>query len=626
MAITFAYRSQTATGLDAYYAANGATGTAKEGAGIVPAVIAFATTGVLGGEILSLDGGSNLQAGVMWNGNGNLGQTLTHSFLWRGIMPDLSLAMGVWNTQGPSTNRGNLVYRSGNTTRTLGYDMTATGAILNNGNLGGTLTLTANTVHDLVWTWTYAAGSSNFAFYIDGATGVVASVATGVMTTWKNGFYQGLMVGADKLNASTRQLCNEFVVWDEIIDPTSINLVHASTGVTSTAQTLNGASRTGWVDVANLDGNNWTSITAGNIQSGISQIQAGLTQTGTFASESWTTITAAQIQSGVNQIQNSTTITGTYLWETLSAASIQSGITQIQNSATITGTYLWQTLAAASIKSGITQIQDAATITGTYLWNTITAANIKSGVNTIQDTATITGTYLWQTLAAADIRNTVTQIQDSVTTTGTFAGEVWSTISASQISIGINQIQNGTTITGILNTPVAIGGTATTVNIPNIKELIRFVLADNNTTTSSILDLSSSMSTRVKQVAKLNPEKIPFQPSVFPYVTIYTDRKSVDIADISSNQVAGRRKAELTFKLVGAVLNTNYQSNIFNDAADEDIEKLMENVEGILRGYPDLNQSIKWQFPTDVQYFSTNIGEDAHMRVGVLDLQATLFY
>ncbi len=163
-------------------------------------------------------------------------------------------------------------------------------------------------------------------------------------------------------------------------------------------------------------------------------------------------------------------------------------------------------------------------------------------------------------------------------------------------------------------------------DIANIKDQIKTVLDTNNTTTSSLRDLSANMADRVQQVAKINPEKLPLQSSVFPAVTIHTERKLIELSDIAADQVNGRRRCEITLKVLGLVFNTDYQTDVFNDPADEDLENLMENIEAILRSYSDLNSSVKWQFPTVVAYHSTTIGEQAHMRVGELDLQATLYY
>lgn len=164
------------------------------------------------------------------------------------------------------------------------------------------------------------------------------------------------------------------------------------------------------------------------------------------------------------------------------------------------------------------------------------------------------------------------------------------------------------------------------INIPSIKAEIKSILDTNNTTTSSFLDLSDGMSKRVLQVATLNPEKYMIQATKYPAVTIYTSQKPIEPKTIAKNQVNGKRLARLTFTIVGMVWNQNFSSDIFADPSDDDLENLMENIEQILRNYPDLNASVNWQIPNNVTYHSANIDEESHFRVGLMDIETTIYY
>ena len=261
------------------------------------------------------------------------------------------------------------------------------------------------------------------------------------------------------------------------------------------------------------------------------------------------------------------------------------------------------------------------------VWSTITAAQIKSGVNQIQNSTTITGTYLWDTIPASDIRNTVNHIQDGVTFTGSFAGETWTTITASQILLGVSQIQNGSTVTGTLNVPVAMSGTAGTVDIANIKENIRAILHSNNTSTGApVSDLSNAMSNRVKDVFKIHPEKILIGGHQMPAITTYLTSKTISAKTIAANQVAAKREADLVFSIVGMVTNQIVPNTYTSDALDDDIEYLMENVENILRNYGDIAGYTRWSFPNNVTYHSSSLDERNHLRIGILDLNCKVFY
>src|SRR3990167_91756 len=115
-----------------------------------------------------------------------------------------------------------------------------------------------------------------------------------------------------------------------------------------------------------------------------------------------------------------------------------------------------------------------------------------------------------------------------------------------------------------------------TMSIVDIKEKIQAVLQAANTTTASV-DLSRGMTNRVNQVLKVNQLRIYPQASSFPCVTIYTDRKDLAEQTIMGTQ-QGNRRADLKLKILGMSWNSNVASHD-EDPADEDCERLMENIE-----------------------------------------------
>lgn len=163
------------------------------------------------------------------------------------------------------------------------------------------------------------------------------------------------------------------------------------------------------------------------------------------------------------------------------------------------------------------------------------------------------------------------------------------------------------------------------LDISAIKQEIKSLLVANNTTTSSVF-LSNNMTTRVKKVYTVNPEKIELTANATPYVTIYTDRKSIEQADIARNQAIARRQTDLTLNIVGALWNQNFSADITKDPADDDLEYLMENIEEVLRQYPDLEGNVSWQVPEETDYFSMPIDEDSHFRAARLKLKCRVFY
>lgn len=119
-------------------------------------------------------------------------------------------------------------------------------------------------------------------------------------------FFQGTVV------ANQRGYFQEFVIWDETILPTNVTLVNPSTGVTSTGQSLNGASRTGFVDCSVLNGGAYTNPGISNVLSGTSYVFAGSTLSGTYSGGfTYTDPGVANVRANTNYIFANSTLTGT---------------------------------------------------------------------------------------------------------------------------------------------------------------------------------------------------------------------------------------------------------------------------------------------------------------------------
>lgn len=162
------------------------------------------------------------------------------------------------------------------------------------------------------------------------------------------------------------------------------------------------------------------------------------------------------------------------------------------------------------------------------------------------------------------------------------------------------------------------------INLNGIKTTIQSILNTANTTTASPTDLSVGLEDRIKEVMTVNPDLIPIDTSRLPAVTIWIDSKSVIPDTIAATQLAAKRKAKVRFKIAGAVfrsLITDYRT----DLADDEAAILMENIEEILRGNPNLSGTVSWQFPSDINYY-TRTQEETMYRVGIMDLDAVVHY
>lgn len=255
-------------------------------------------------------------------------------------------------------------------------------------------------------------------------------------------------------------------------------------------------------------------------------------------------------------------------------------------------------------------------------------ANVKTGVGYTFEGAAKTGTYTgsdrWSDPGVSNVLSGTSYLVDGVTATGTYSPN-FSDPGTANVLTGVNYIYAGVTQTGSLSAPIASSGTAGTVDINALKENIRFILNDNNTTTAAAVDLSSNMSTRVKYIMKVNPEMIDLDVNLYPCVTVFASRKRIQERTIASNQVVGKRRADLILTIMGLVWN-DITVDFKEDGADDDVENLMENIEAILRHYTTINNLTNWQFPLEVAYHSVSFSEEAHMRIGVMELQVSVFY
>ncbi len=251
------------------------------------------------------------------------------------------------------------------------------------------------------------------------------------------------------------------------------------------------------------------------------------------------------------------------------------------------------------------------------------AADTKHAVLSDGGLGTYRGNDLWSTTTASDLRSGVSVLNDGVTIAGALAGSTNPGVGNVRLNTAYNI--EGTDYTGTLAVPTAVSGTAGTVNIGQIKEQIRYILDAANTTGSSSVDLSGNLDKRVVNIMTLNPEKLRPQPSQFPLVTVFCEKKQMEQKSIGATQVAGKRLAKVYISIVGMIWQDTV-ADFKADEADGEIEKLMENVELILRYYADLNRVAAWQLPTAVTYHSMAYSEEAHMRVGIMELVVSVFY
>ncbi len=168
----------------------------------------------------------------------------------------------------------------------------------------------------------------------------------------------------------------------------------------------------------------------------------------------------------------------------------------------------------------------------------------------------------------------------------------------------------------------------TQVSFDTIKTNIKSILDAANTTTGSPIDLSAGLNTRVARVLKVHPARIPIQPSHFPYVTMYLNRVDIDQVTLGhkGSQASALRKADVFIDIVGCCYEPFF-TDINEDQGDENVERLMQNIEEVLRTTPNLNYtSTAWMTPVSHQFADTTFGEEAHLRAGIFTINFKVHY
>src|SRR3990167_3794510 len=168
----------------------------------------------------------------------------------------------------------------------------------------------------------------------------------------------------------------------------------------------------------------------------------------------------------------------------------------------------------------------------------------------------------------------------------------------------------------------------TQISIDTIKTNIKSILDAANTTTGSPIDLSAGLNTRVSRVLKIHPGRIAIQPSHFPYVTMYVPR--IDIEQITmgnrGSQASALRKGLVNLNIVGCCYEPFF-TDLNEDQGEKNVERLMQNIEEVLRSNHTLNlTSTAWVNAQSHEFDEQRFGEEAHLRAGIFTIQFKVHY
>jgi hypothetical protein len=164
------------------------------------------------------------------------------------------------------------------------------------------------------------------------------------------------------------------------------------------------------------------------------------------------------------------------------------------------------------------------------------------------------------------------------------------------------------------------------INVGSLKDAIKTALDANNIAVGApVADLSANMTKRVLKVATIDPRDIKLNATQMPAVCIYAQSKTPRNTSIGPNQLQTKKEAFVLLTLAGLVWNQNFQADIYDDPSARDVERLMENIEEILRGNMQIS-GCTWQISGDITYHNANFDEQTHFKIAFMDVQFKYFY
>lgn len=296
MAITFAVRGNS---FDARYSLGPATHT-KFNSGLISTASEGLSSTVW--DLTNIGGGTK---SVSYSAYKNMPNGRTFSILMR-IAPSYTgtpagsrafFALGI----GGSTGGPYMEFRHDVTTGNLtlvGRNEVNTSMFSSN---FGAWSPTSGTYYDIVVQWDGTTTSNAVKCYIDASLQGQQTAAAAMSASWADTWWKALIIGTSPNITACAYKLDEFVVWDSLIDTTSVGLV-SGTG------SLNGASRTSLVDVTASDGSSYSDPGIANVKTGTSYTYAGASQTGTYTgSDRWSDPGVINVLSGVAYKADSTT-------------------------------------------------------------------------------------------------------------------------------------------------------------------------------------------------------------------------------------------------------------------------------------------------------------------------------
>lgn len=273
MGIKFALRSDNANFHARYSKAGKEPGIIQT----APGFITYdADASAIGGHVINMDQGVNVARSLNYPAR-NLTTSREISVLMRCYFPVASINTGFFDRgsgQANVKNRFSTWHTSAN--NWVVSVSNALNSAQNVNPLASSVPLTTGAWIDLLWTWIGTNAANGLKLYID-ASLIAQAAISGVTLAdpLDPNILNYLCFGGGNGATTCRYLLNEAVIWDEVIDPTNVQL---TTGMGS----LDGAARAAFVECDEFDGTYSTNPGEENVATGISYYINGTEFEGAF--------------------------------------------------------------------------------------------------------------------------------------------------------------------------------------------------------------------------------------------------------------------------------------------------------------------------------------------------------
>ena len=241
MAVVFAIRGGSLT---AHYSNDGASPGIL---GTTPAEITTDEPGINGTNSIDMVGVGAAGRALVYNGRLNTPSGLARSVLIRCKMASAA-ALGLFNMGVMTRNLSNYMGLNATSGGEVTFNVGNTGGASDTGTTTGAA-LGTTAFKDILMTWDGTGGSGVLDIYVD-ETNRLSDTPTRFLpspfTASDRLAVSHIMLGSNFATINAHMSVDEFVVWDEVIDPTTV--------VLTTGTGLDGSARTAYVDIEALDG------------------------------------------------------------------------------------------------------------------------------------------------------------------------------------------------------------------------------------------------------------------------------------------------------------------------------------------------------------------------------------